>query len=57
MCFFSLIDTFKVEVKTITYDFNDVNNYEKIEKELQDLNIGILGKNVLNYVPFICHAM
>jgi len=38
--------SFGVEVKTIAYDFNDVDNYEVIEKELKDLEIGILVNNV-----------
>ena len=35
---------FKVEVRTITYDFNDVKSYDIIEEQLKDLDIGVLGK-------------
>jgi len=35
-----------VDIKTITYDFNNVDDYENIEKQLQDLEIGILVNNV-----------
>lgn len=34
------------EVKTIKYDFNNTDEYDEIEKELKDLEIGVLVNNV-----------
>merc|ERR1719450_829776 len=44
--------TFNVQVKTITYDFSDANNYGQIAEEIEDLDIGILVNNVgISYDP------
>ncbi len=37
-------------VKTIEFDFGAYDGYEKIEKELKDMNIGVLG---LFYLQFL----
>jgi len=37
---------FNVSIKTVTYDFNNIDGYEEIGKELEDLEIGILVNNV-----------
>jgi len=37
---------YKVEIRTITYDFNDVKSYDIIEEQLKDLDIGVLVNNV-----------
>ena len=46
---FSSGEAFKVEVKTIAFDYSSVSGYEEIEKVLKNLNIAILGKIINQY--------
>ncbi len=45
-------EAYNVDVKTIAFDFGAYDGYEKIEKELKDMEIGILGLFDLQFLGF-----
>ena len=42
-CLCSIESLHNTEIKTIAFDFGNTSGYDKIEKVLSEMNIGILG--------------
>ena len=42
-CLCSIESLHDTEIKTIAFDFGNTSGYDKIEKVLSELNIGVLG--------------